>query len=57
MAKKCAICSEEIGEENGKLKGTMIKVVEDKKTSWIYACSSCMKKDKKYIETAKIKAA
>ncbi len=55
-SKKCAICNEEIIEENGKLKGTMIKVVENKKKSWIYTCSGCMKAEN-WIEKAKIKAA
>ena len=31
MSKKCVLCSEEVKEENGKLLGTMIKIVEDKK--------------------------
>ncbi len=54
--KKCCICDSEIIEENGKLLGTMLKVVEDKKKSWIYACSSCQK-DEKWIEKAKVKSA
>ena len=54
--KKCAICESEIIEENSKLKGTMLRVLEDKKKSWIYVCSSC-EKDPKYIEKAKVKAA
>jgi len=57
MAKKCALCSEEVKEADGKLLGTMLKILENKKKSWIYVCSSCMKVDKKYIEKAKIKSA
>ena len=57
-SKKCAVCNSEIEEENGKIKGTMLKIVENKKKNWIYACSDCMKKDPlKYIEKAKIKSA
>ena len=56
MAEKCAICDAKIEEEYGKLKGTMLKVVEDKKKKWIYVCSQSQK-DPKYIETAKVKAA
>ena len=57
MAKKCSICNSEIEEENGKLKGSMLKIVENKKKSWIYVCSSCMSSDKGYIEKAKVKSA
>ena len=57
MAKKCAICSVELSEDCGKLAGKMLKIVENKKKSWIYVCSTCQKKDKNHIETAKIKAA
>ena len=57
MTKKCAICEEEIKEDNGKLQGTMLRVVEDKKASYIYVCSSCQKKDKNYLEKAKVRTA
>ncbi len=56
MAKKCSICGEEIIEDNGKLKGTMLKIVENKKKSWIYACAECMKAEN-WIEKAKVKSA
>jgi len=55
MAKKCAICNEKIQEEDGKLKGTMLKVKGLKgKNELIYVCSDCQKKDG-WIEKAKIK--
>ncbi len=53
---KCVICNSEIEEEYGKLKGTILKVLEDKKNNLIYVCSECQK-DPKHIETAKVKAA
>ena len=56
MANKCEICKNEIEEEYGKLKGTMLKVLENKKNRLIYVCSECQK-DLKYIEKAKIKGA
>ena len=56
MAKKCEICKEEIVEEYGKLKGTMLKMVDNKKTRFVYVCSDCQK-DSKYIEKAKVKGA
>jgi DNA-directed RNA polymerase subunit RPC12/RpoP len=53
----CAICSEKIEEEFGKLKGTIVKVNdENKKTQFIYVCPDCMKKDG-WVEKAKIKGA
>lgn len=56
MTKKCAICNEEISEEYGKLKGTMLKVIENKKKSWIYVCVACQKQPN-WVEKAKIKSA
>ena len=56
MAKKCVICGKEIEEEYGKLKGSVIKVLEDNKNRFVYVCSTCQKK-KDWIETAKIKSA
>jgi hypothetical protein len=56
MVKKCIICEQEIFEEYGKLKGTLIKLVENKKTDLVYVCSNCQK-DKKWIEKAKVKSA
>ncbi len=56
MAKKCAICNENIEEEFGKLEGTVIKVKdENNKNQFIHVCSNCQKK-KDWIENAKIKA-
>ncbi len=56
MTKRCAICGEDILEEYGKLEGTMLKIIEDKKIRWIYVCKQCQK-NKEYIERAKIKSA
>ncbi len=56
MTKKCAICNSKIEEEYGKLKGTIIKVLENKKNKFIYVCSDCQKQEN-YIEKAKIKSA
>jgi len=56
MVKKCEICGDEIKEEYGKLKGTMVKMVDNKKTRWIYACSVCQK-DSDWLEKAKVKGA
>jgi len=57
MAKKCAICNENIGEEYGKLQGTIVKVKdENNKNQIIYACSKCQKQEG-WIEKAKIKGA
>jgi hypothetical protein len=57
MADKCCLCNEEILEDFGKIKGTMIKIVEDKKKRLVYVCSACMKKDKDYLAKAKLKEA
>jgi len=55
MAQKCVLCNEKIPEEFGKLRGTVIRVVdENKKRQLIYVCSSCQKKDN-WIEDAKVK--
>ena len=54
MAKKCTTCGSKIEEEFGKLQGTIIKVVENSKNKFIYACSTCQK-EKDWIEKAKIK--
>jgi len=56
MTKKCEICNENIEEEYGKLKGTMIRMVDDKKTRFIYACNECQK-DPRWLEKAKVKGA
>lgn len=56
MSKKCVICNEIIYENYGKLKGTLIKVLdENKKKDFFYVCSDCQKKEG-WIEKAKIKA-
>ncbi len=56
MAKKCVICGKGIGEEYGKLQGTIVKVKEDNKNRLIYVCSDCQKQEG-WIEKAKIKGA
>ncbi len=57
MVERCVNCKETIPEEYGKLKGTVIKVIdENKRKSYIYVCSECQKKDG-WIEKAKIKGA
>ena len=53
--KKCILCGEELLEDFGKIKGTMLGIVDDKKKNFVYVCSSCMKKDEKWLEKAKIK--
>ncbi len=56
MAKKCAVCSEKIEEEHGKLKGTAVKVKDENgKNNFVYACSSCQKKEN-WIEEVKVKS-
>ena len=50
------LCGENISEEYGKLRGTCLKVLEDKKNELIYVCSDCQK-DKNWIEKAKVKSA
>ncbi len=57
MVKRCAICSEDIDEDFGKLSGTNLKVRnENGKSEFIYVCSDCQKQDN-WIEHAKVKAA
>ena len=56
MAKKCVICNEEVKEEYGKLKGTLVKVKENNKNQLIYVCSTCQKQDG-WMEKAKIRSA
>jgi uncharacterized protein with PIN domain len=52
---KCVICNDEIEDVYGKLKGTIVKVKNEKKESeLIYVCSNCQKKDN-WIEDAKVK--
>ena len=54
---KCILCNEKIEENNGKLKGTIIRSKNEKNVNEkIYVCNQCMKKDK-WIENAKIKGA
>ncbi len=55
MIKKCVICNKGIEEDYGKLNGTILKAIDEKKKNkFIFVCSGCQKKDK-WIETAKIK--
>ncbi len=57
MRKRCAICNKAISEEFGKLRGTMLRVLNlNKKAEFIFVCTDCQKHDK-WIEKAKIKAA
>ncbi len=57
MAERCINCKEPISEEYGKLKGTVIKVIdENRRKNYIYVCSDCQKKDD-WIEKAKIRGA
>jgi len=56
MSKKCVICKEEIEESYGKLKGSVLKIIEHGKNNFIYVCSSCQK-NKNWIEEAKVKSA
>lgn len=54
--KKCIICGSEVKEEYGKLRGTVLKVLENKKNRPLYVCSDCQKEDN-WIEKAKVKGA
>ncbi len=55
MTKRCVICNKKIEEENWKLKGTILKVKNEKrKIQFIFVCSDCQKQDG-WIEKAKIK--
>lgn len=56
MTKKCIVCSKEIEEEYGKLKGTALRIKENNKNNLIYVCSECQKQEN-WIEKAKIKSA
>jgi len=57
MVNKCVLCDEKLEEENGKLKGTIVKATdENKRNQFIYVCSGCQKKDD-WINEAKIKGA
>lgn len=57
MTKKCSICKEAILEEFGKIKGTMLKVINiNKKAYLIFVCPDCQKKEN-WIEKAKVKSA
>jgi hypothetical protein len=53
--KKCVICSQDLNEEYGKLKGTIIKAKNEKnKNEFTYLCSNCQK-DKENIKKIKEK--
>ena len=54
MRYKCIICTEKIEERIGKLKGTIVRVIENKQNKFIPVCSNCQKKDN-WIEKAKIR--
>ena len=56
MKEKCIICKEEIIEEYGKLKGTIVKINDNNKNRFVYVCSLCQKQ-KDWLEKAKIKGA
>jgi len=57
MVEKCVLCNEKIEEEFGKLKGTIVKSVdENKKNKLIHVCSNCQKKEN-WIDDAKIRGA
>jgi hypothetical protein len=45
-SKKCVLCSETIDEEFGKLNGTLLKIINDKKKrEFIPVCSKCQKQE------------
>ena len=57
MPKKCVICKQKIETNYGKIKGSIIKAVnEDKKNYFIYVCSDCQKKDD-WFEKAMVRGA
>ncbi len=57
MAQKCVLCNEKIEEEFGKLRGTVVKSLDESgKNKLIYVCSDCQKKDG-WMDDAKIKGA
>lgn len=53
---RCAVCQDVIEEEFGKLKGTLLRLVDDKRARFVRVCSSCQK-DAKWQEKAKIRGA
>lgn len=54
---KCVLCNSNIEDEFGKLDGTVVRAVDEKKKGQlIYVCSSCMKEDD-WVNKAKIKGA
>jgi len=56
MQNTCVICNQKIEEDFGKLRGTIVKVIEDHRNKPLYICSECQKKDG-WIERAKVKGA
>ena len=55
MVKRCVICNNHIKENYNKLKGTILKVTNEKKRKqFIYVCFECQKKEG-WVEKAKIK--
>ena len=55
MVRRCILCEDEIEEQHGKLKGTIIKAKNlDNKNDLYFVCSSSQKEDK-WIEKAKVK--
>ena len=58
MSKKCEICKEALEEEFNKIKGSMLRMVENKKARWIFVCSDCQRNEgARWIEKAKVKGA
>ena len=56
MSKKCVICNAVIEEEFDKLKGMMLRMIENKKARYVFVCSDCQK-DSRHIEKAKVRGA
>ncbi len=55
MVKKCSVCDERIEEEFGKMKGTMLRIKNEKgKNDFIYVCLNCQKEEG-WIEKAKVR--
>ncbi|MFA5856093.1 MAG: hypothetical protein WC867_01945 [Candidatus Pacearchaeota archaeon] len=51
--KKCEICKQEIDEDYGKLKGTIVRTLNEKKIrEFKFVCSICQKEDG-WLEKAK----
>jgi hypothetical protein len=51
------MCDEKIDEDNGKLKGTILRVKNEKgRREFLYVCSSCQKQEG-WIEKAKVRGA